>query len=88
MAKTRSDFVTNSSSSSFIIQKCNLTAEQLQLIEDHADVVEEYGCDSGDRWEIRDDVDAIIGFTWMDNFPMCDYLEKIGVPDEVIVWMD
>lgn len=84
--KTRSDFVTNSSSSSFIIHKSFLTKEQIDLIYDHAKVLDNYHCGDSDKWEIRDDGDAIIGFTWMDNFPMWDYLRKIGVTH--VAWMD
>jgi len=71
--KIRNGFVSNSSSSSFVIQKKDITAEQLTQINKHAD---EAGSES---WGITETDTTIEGWTMMDNFDMEEYLEKIGV---------
>jgi len=87
--KLKSDHVTNSSSSSFIILKEHISQRQIDLIFDHIEVGmilakkegrSEYPC----AWSVSEDETKIEGYTSMDNFDMSWYLEKIGVNTEHI----
>jgi len=78
--KIRAGFVSNSSSSSFVINKANLNYEQIDQILNHIDV-------AGDEaWRIREDYARIFGDTCMDNFDMDKFLRDIGVKDEYVTW--
>ncbi len=80
--KTRQGFVSNSSSSSFIIQKKDLTVEQYAAIKNHATVAAELFPDldsPGDAWSISEDKETLRGFTHMNNFDMHDFMSRMGV---------
>ena len=80
--KTRIGFVSNSSSSSFAIYKKHLTGMQLERIRNHYEVAKD------DSWGVQESDDVIGASTWMDNFSMRQFLEEIGVKEEVIEWSD
>jgi len=85
--KIKSDFITNSSSASFMILKENLSYLQMALIFDHIEVgmilANKYKYDVyPDQWKISETETEIKGHTSMDNFDMWWYLEKIGVRRE------
>lgn len=80
--KIRSGFVSNSSSSSFILQKKDLTAEQIEKIENHIEEGEKLGMAGAKKdniWFIEIHEDVIKGSTSMDNFSMKNFLCLIGV---------
>jgi len=84
--KIRVDFVTNSSSSSFIVVKSAISEEQKEMIlnyKDHALEIcpEEY---PDEYWDVYETEYMIRGTTIMDNFDMYKFLRRIGVPDEAI----
>ena len=78
--KVRNGFVSNSSSSSFVIRLSDLTVEQLRKIEDH------YKKAKDDAWAISEDDTFLKGSTFMDNFDMHHYLVNIGVDMDKVEW--
>lgn len=80
--KCRVGFVTNSSSSSFIVNMKDLTPEQIEIIKKPKEKAEELGlCEysTPDSWWVKTDGEKIVGWTYMDNFDWIEFLEKIGV---------
>lgn len=90
MMKIRTDFVTNSSSSSFIIAKKDLDEDQIRAIREHASLGEKLGINyaSSDSWDIEENEEYICGSTYIDNFDMDEFLNKIDVNADVIQWED
>jgi len=87
--KTRDGFVSNSSSSSFLICKKDLTDTQIAKINNHMEEAEKLGMyvNIHDEWAIHDHGDALKLSTGMDNFDMVTFLNRIGVR-EVIEWSE
>jgi len=79
--KTRNGFVSNSSSSSFVIPLSGLTAEHLYKIQNHREIGKKLGISYAESgpWSIEVDENAVKGSTWMDNFDMHEFMEKIGI---------
>lgn len=92
--KTKTDFVTNSSSSSFVIATEHLTMEQITMIHDHIETAlmiekKHPNIDFGypnhrDAWTITELNGQISGNTIMDNFDMMGFLQFIGVPMDLV----
>jgi len=79
--KTRIGFVSNSSSSSFVIDKDKISDYQRRLIYDHSGKAE------GDAWSIFETDHAIHGSCFMDNFNMLEWLVNIcEIKSEYIEW--
>lgn len=76
--KIRKSFVTNSSSSSFVIDLSELTPYTIEvfknpkLVEDQliptCDITREEYMEEADRWDIREEDGKLYGYTTMDNF--------------------
>lgn len=87
--KIRQDFVTNSSSSSFLICKKILSDDQIDAIRNHAALAERMGLYCYDEpWNINENDLFITGYTWMDNFSMHEFFEKIGIRPADATWSE
>ena len=82
--KHRNGFVSNSSSSSFIIDKYYLSQKQINQISNHKDCGEDYA--DTDYWTIEDMGNKLYGRTHMDNFAMDEYMQKIGIDMSNVDW--
>jgi len=89
--KQRNGFVSNSSSSSFIVKKEGLNELQIYAIHNHIEIVnkgiftdwqEEH---PDEAWTVTENDLVIELSTWMDNFDMEFFLKKIGVPEKNII---
>ena len=82
--KIRHGFVSNSSSSSFMVPLKYVSALQLQQIIDHEDCGDEYAAEY--PWSIEMRGKKLMGSTWMDNFDMSEYMVKIGIDLDKVIW--
>lgn len=91
--KIRKGFVSNSSSSSFVVAKYLLTGYQIDKLLGYntsageflgvdEDNVPLYSC--GDGWSISSDDHTISGFTIMDNGDMWSFMKNIGIDMDVV----
>ena len=84
----RNGFVSNSSSSSFVIKLKDVSPTQLDEIVNY-DISAKIRnlCEFYDEgWYITIDEDEVRGDTSMDNFDMVEFLHAIGVPNDKIEW--
>lgn len=87
--KIRTDFVTNSSSSSFIICKKNLTNDQIEAIRNHSKLGQKLDLKwAEEAWSIEENDLFITGSTWMDNFDISELFKIIGIHKEGIKWSE
>ena len=86
--KTRDGFVSNSSSSSFVIKLADITAAQLWMILNHSEIGKEMGISHADTdaWGVKANQFTVSGETSMDNFDMRQFLENIGVAEDKVEW--
>ena len=94
--KIRKGFVSNSSSSSFIIQMRYLSDDQLEAIHNHNEIWQNlnknikkiYDLEFDDSWAIEKKDNYLTGWTTMDNFNMRGFMEMINVNSKDITWDD
>lgn len=87
--KIRNGFVSNSSSSSFMINKAQLHTFQIDAIKNHIEFANKQGWDCGsdqDAWDIKEDDFNLRGDTSMDNFDMEQFFIYIGVKMDAVHW--
>ncbi|MFA5406996.1 MAG: hypothetical protein WC307_06590 [Candidatus Nanoarchaeia archaeon] len=85
--KIRLGFVSNSSSSSFVISKNSLTNYQLNAIREHSAIGRIVGIPySDEEWDIHEDEDNISGNTMMDNFDMREFFDLINISNHFVGW--
>ena len=97
--KIRSGFVSNSSSSSFIVLQYNLSDKQKQMIYDHIHIAQEIDeklVKEGGRtkyeyyeeWYVEEDDLSVWCHTTMDNFCLWTFLiDEVNVKDKDIIYM-
>ena len=81
--KIRLNFVSNSSSASFVIIKDRLTEEQKRLLLEYPNSEENY-----DGWNITEEKCFINGFTIMDNGSITNLFETINIDPDIISYDD
>lgn len=85
----RTDFVTNSSSSSFIICKKFLTNDQIDAIRKHKEIANRMNLYCSDcPWNIEENEMFITGYTSIDNFSMSEFFEIIGINSSCVNWSE
>ena len=88
--KTRQGFVSNSSSSSFVIKLSDMTDEQTEQITNHAQSQQfkkDSWLSSSDKWKIDINETHLSGFTFMTNFDLQDFMINVlGIDQSLIKW--
>jgi hypothetical protein len=80
--KIRNGFVSNSSSSSFVVSLKDITAAQYVAIMENDYKDQPWP----EPWDIVVTSTDIEGSTFMDNYSMFDFFEKIGVDTSKVKW--
>ena len=87
--KVRTGFVSNSSASSFVLDKSKLTNDQTEMIHNHIAYAQKLfpapSCDYvdiADEWNVEDYEDLLWLSTGQDNFDMGRFLDLIHVSEE------
>jgi len=92
--KIRNGYVSNSSSSSFVLRKENLTELQINMIKNHIDEAKKHdefynfgSVDYDDSWDITDNEFYIRGYCIMDNFDMYKFIhDYLKIPKSEVKW--
>ena len=87
--KIRGGFVSNSSSSSFIVPFAALSENQIERIENHKNLLDNLS----NAWEIETDTNVqgskfLTGQCDMDQFDMEDFMKEIGINTFYVEWYD
>jgi hypothetical protein len=89
--KIRTGFVSNSSSSSFIIEKKDISLTQLKKIRNHVEAGRKLGIENADEmnaWEIEETEDTITGKTCVDNYKIGELFDAIGITNSAVTWRE
>jgi len=92
--KIRNGFVSNSSSSSFIVFKKSLSYNDIQNIYNHISYANHLAktnhaykefeeSDENDAWDIEDKPETLFISTFMDNFDMGSFLKALGLKRDI-----
>ena len=73
--KIRNGFISNSSSTSFLIKKENSSKEQLEYIANYLNDIHQ------DYWECKYNEQGLQCFTHMNNYDIIPTLKKIGIKE-------
>lgn len=86
--KYRTHFVSNSSTSSFMIPLDKITRKQIKQIISHKIKCRHHGmsCRENEEWEITETDEVLMGRTWMDNFDMQYFINEVGVNMNDVKW--
>lgn len=92
--KIRNGFVSNSSSSSFVIPldmlcDCKITSifNHMEEAKKHLDYYDFGTIDDYDSWLITKEEHYLVGYTHMDNFDMRTFLyDYLKIPGNVVKW--
>ena len=84
--KLREGFVSNSSSSSFILKKEHLTAWQIKCLVEHTHYANGIMECCDDPWNIEETYTEIKGDTFLDNFNMEEWMHYIGINTNLVEW--
>ena len=85
--KIRNGFVSNSSSSSFVIYKQNITDAQKCIVRNYLDFIDMFYkngmqlqyVDCAGEWSMHENEDVFSFDTYMDNFYLDDFFEQFGI---------
>jgi len=83
--KIRNGFVSNSSSSSFVVPTAMLSPLQIWAVLTNTQTDQEY---TRPIWEIGLIDGYLVGYTSMDNYDMIEFLKKVGIPSKDISGTD
>jgi len=96
--KVRVGFVSNSSSSSFVLQKEHVTPAQLKLIRNHIHKArklnqelskgDQFYVRDSDVWHLYETEKTLEGSHYIDNFDMEKYFRLLGLPEFSFVFFD
>ncbi len=81
--KIRNGFVSNSSSSSFVIAKQALTQEKITKLLEYPDSKDNY-----DGWSVYEEKFFIKGYTIMDNGEMHKFINSLELPEGSIDFVE
>lgn len=86
--KIRYNFISNSSSASFVVFKQNLKDSTINKVLNpkyFAEQLNKQGFNfyPDDSWEIEETETYIKGFTVIDNFPMDEYFKALGLKEKI-----
>ena len=85
--KTREGFVSNSSSASFVLKKNMVSEEQLEKVRNHSKEGKKLGLQyAEDEWNIREGKRLMKGDTYMANFNMREFFQRIGISSEAYTY--
>jgi len=87
--KIKTDFTTNSSSSSFTILRGTLSEKQVLAIINHSQLGRMLGIEYSEHpWKIDITEDFVSADTIMNNFDMGEFLDKIGIDRSLVEWSE